>query len=203
VTRRGRFANQAAGAQICQGVTIHTRKSLIAVGAAAAILTAPAVASAHVTVNPREAPAGGFTMLNVRVPHERANKGTVKVDLRLPDGFYFVSCKKVVPGWKVKLTRHKLDTPVDLGGFPVSERFTCIAWTGDPKKGGIIRPDQFEEFPIYVRIPDGKPGDQLVFAALQTYSGGERVAWTGAPDAKEPAPRLTLTAPAPARFRTY
>jgi len=69
-------------------------------------------------------------------------------------------------------------------------------WTGNPTKGGIIRPDQFEEFPIYVRIPDGKPGDQLVFPALQTYRGGERVAWTGPPDAQQPASRLTLTAPA-------
>ena len=51
------------------------RKSLIAAGAAAAILAAPSVASAHVTVNPREAPAGGFTVLNVRVPNERDNKG--------------------------------------------------------------------------------------------------------------------------------
>jgi periplasmic copper chaperone A len=170
------------------------RKSLIAAGAAAAILAAPAVASAHVTVNPREAAAGGFTVLNVRVPNERDNKGTVKVDLRLPDGFYFLSYKKV-PGWKVKLTRKKLDTPVDLGGFSVSERFTRIVWTGNPNKGGIIRPDQFEEFPISVRMPDGNAGDQLVFPAFQTYRGGERVAWTGGPDADEPAPRITLTAP--------
>jgi uncharacterized protein YcnI len=170
------------------------RKSLIAAGAAAAVLTAPAVASAHVAVDPREAPAGGFTVLNVRVPHELDNSGTVKVDMRLPGGVYFLSYKKV-PGWKVKLNRRKLDKPVDLGGFSVSERFTRIVWTGNPRKGGFIRPDQFEEFPIYARIPDGKPGDQLVFPAIQTYRGGERVAWTGAPDAKEPAPRLTLTAP--------
>jgi uncharacterized protein YcnI len=73
---------------------IHMRKSLIAAGVAAAILTGSAVASAHVTVNPREAPAGGFTVLNVRVPHELRDKGTVEVDLCLPDGVYFVSYKK-------------------------------------------------------------------------------------------------------------
>jgi uncharacterized protein YcnI len=167
-------------------------KSLIA--AVIAILAVPATASAHVTVNPGEAPAGGFRVLNVRVPNERDNKGTVKVELRLPDGFYFLSYKKVA-GWKVKLTREALDTPVDLGGFSVSERFTRIVWKGNPKRGGIIRPDQFEEFPISVRIPDGYPGDQLVFPAFQTYRGGERVAWTGGPDADQPAPRVTLTAP--------
>ena len=167
------------------------RKSLIAAGAAAAVLTAPAVASAHVTVNPREAPAGGFTVLNVRVPNERDDKGTVKVELRLPAGFYFLSYKKV-PGWRTTLTRERLDRPVDLGGFSVSEQFTRVVWKGNRKKGGIIRPDQFEEFPISVRMPNGNPGDQLVFPAIQTYRGGERVAWTGGPDADEPAPRVTL-----------
>jgi periplasmic copper chaperone A len=73
---------------------IHMRKSLIAAGVAAAILTDSAVASAHVTANPREAPAGVFTVLNVRVPHELRDKGTVKIDLCLPDGVYFVSYKK-------------------------------------------------------------------------------------------------------------
>jgi hypothetical protein len=38
-------------------------------------------------------------------------------------------------------------------------------------------------------------GTQLVFRAFQTYQRGERVAWTGAPDADEPAPRVTLLAP--------
>jgi uncharacterized protein YcnI len=169
-------------------------KSLVAAVAAAAILGAPSLASAHVTVNPHEAPAGGFTVLNVRVPQERPNRGTVKVDLRLPGGVYFVTYQKV-PGWKVKLTRRKLDKPVEIGGFPVSERFTRIVWTGNPKKDGIIRPDQFQEFPIYIRVPDGKPGDQLAFPAIQTYRGGMRDAWTGAPDAEKPASLLTLTAP--------
>lgn len=33
-------------------------------------------------------------MLNVRVPHELRDKGTVDVDLCLPDGVYFVSYQK-------------------------------------------------------------------------------------------------------------
>ena len=49
--------------------------------------------------------------------------------------------------------------------------------------------------PLSVRVPDGAAGTQLVFRAFQTYQGGERVAWTGAPDADEPAPRVTLLAP--------
>lgn len=168
-------------------------KPLIAV--VAAILAIPANAAAHVTVTPGAAPAGSFTVLNVRVPHESPSSGTVKVELRLPGGVYFASYEKV-PGWKVKLTREPLDPPVDLGGgFLVSESFTRIVWKGNPNRNGIIRPDQFEEFPIFVRIPDGEPGDQLVFPAVQKYRSGERVAWTGAPDSEHPASQLTLTAP--------
>ena len=55
--------------------------------AAAALLAAPAAAQAHVTLQPNEAPAGGFTRLNVRVPTERDDASTTKVDLQLPDGF--------------------------------------------------------------------------------------------------------------------
>jgi periplasmic copper chaperone A len=169
-------------------------KSLIA-AAVLAILAVPTTASAHVTVTPPQAPAGSFTVLNVRVPHEAPDSGTVKVDMRLPDGVYFLSYK-MLPGWRVQLTRKQLDAPVDLGGgFSASERFTRIVWRGNPRRGAIIRPDQFEEFPIFMRIPDGKPGDQVVFPAVQTYRDGERVAWTGGPGTVHPASRLTLTAP--------
>ena len=157
-------------------------KTVLAAAVAAAALAAPAAAPAHVTVNPREATAGAFTVMTVRVPNERDDKGTVKVDMRLPDGFYFLSYKKV-PGWKVKLTRRS-STAVELDGFEVDQQITRVVWTGNPKQGGIIRPDQFEEFPLSVRVPDGKAGSFLIFQAVQTYRGGERVRWTGAPEAR-------------------
>jgi uncharacterized protein YcnI len=97
-------------------------------------------------------------VLTVRVPNERDNKGTVKVDLRLPHGVYFLSYKKV-PGWKVKLTKKKLSTPVTLEGLKIDREVTRVIWTGNRKKGGTIRPDQFEEFPLSVRVPDGNAGD--------------------------------------------
>ena len=45
-------------------------------------------------------------------------------------------------------------------------------------------------------MPDGKPGSEVTFKALQTYQGGEVVRWIGPPDADEPAPTVTLTAAA-------
>jgi len=174
------------------------RKSVLAVVATAS-LAIPAAADAHVTMNPREVTAGSFSVMTVRVPNERDDKGTVKVDVRFPDGFYFLSYKKV-PGWKVKITRRRLDTPVSIEGLSIDRRISRVVWTGNPKKGGIIRPDQFEEFPISVRVPDGEAGSQLMFRAIQTYRGGEKVRWTAAdPAAETPAPRVTLAAAALAR----
>ena len=48
--------------------------------------------------------------MTVRVPNERDDKGTVKVDVRFPDGFYTLSYKKV-PGWKVKITARSSTSP--------------------------------------------------------------------------------------------
>jgi uncharacterized protein YcnI len=158
----------------------------------AAALAAPAVASAHVTVNPSTAAPGSFSILTVRVPNERDNKGSNKVVLNLPDGFFSLSYKKV-PGWVIKPTKTKLDKPVDVDGFQADEQFTRVTFTA--RRDGVIRPGQFEEFPLSVRIPTGKKGDVLAFPAIQTYQGGEVVRWTGAPNSDTPAPRVTLTSP--------
>ena len=159
---------------------------------AAAALAAPAAASAHVTVQPTSAVPGSFAVMSVRVPNERDNKGTNKVVLNLPDGFFSLSYQKV-PGWKIVPTKVKLPKPVDLGEFSVDLQFTKVTMTARP--AGVIRPGQFQDFPLSVRVPDGKAGDVLVFPAVQTYQGGEKVRWTGAPGSDTPAPRVTLTAP--------
>jgi periplasmic copper chaperone A len=169
------------------------KKTTFAAVAAAAALAVPATASAHVTLQPRQAVAGSFSKMDVRVPNERDNKGTIKVDVRLPDGFYFLSYQKV-PGWRTRVHKEKLEQPVDLGGFQVDEQFTRIVWIAKKPKRDRIAPGQFQDFPISVRVPDGAPGTQLSFRAFQTYQGGERVAWVGAPDSEEPAPRVTLLA---------
>jgi periplasmic copper chaperone A len=168
-------------------------KTTVAALAATATLAVPAAAQAHVTLQPGNVPAGSFTRVDVRVPNERDNKGTIKVDLRLPNGFYFLSYQKV-PGWKTKVYRRKLDKPVDLGGFSVDTRYTRVTWTARRPQRDRIAPGQFQDFPLSVRIPDGAPGTQLRFRAFQTYQRGERVAWTGAPDSDAPAPRVTLLA---------
>lgn len=158
---------------------------------AAAVLAAPAAAGAHVTLQPREAPAGGFTRLNVRVPNEKDDQGTTKVDVQMPDGFAFLSYEPV-PGWKVKIKREKLDKPIEIEpGFEVAEQITRVTFVGDGKQG-IIEPGQFRDFGLSVRVPSGEAGDKLTFKSLQTYEKGEVVRWIGPEDSEKPAPTVTL-----------
>jgi periplasmic copper chaperone A len=152
----------------------------------AALAVAPA-AGAHVTLQPEEAPAGGFTRLDMRVPTERDNADTTKVDLQFPPGFLSVSYEPV-PGWDIKITKRKLDKPVEQFGEQVTEEVGRITFSG-----GAIRPGEFQDFGLSLGVPD-KPGSTLTFKAVQTYSNGEVVRWIGAPDSEEPAPQVKLTA---------
>ncbi len=164
----------------------------IAITCAAAALTAPAVAQAHVTLQPEEVPAGGFTRLDVRVPNERDDASTVKVEVQFPAGFQFVSTQPV-PGWTAKVVRKKLAQPVTNDeGEQVTDRVDRITWTGSGPEGKV-GPGQFQDFGLSVGVPD-KPDTSLTFKALQTYGDGEVVRWIGAPDADEPAPQVKLTA---------
>ncbi|MEA2409294.1 MAG: hypothetical protein QOE69_3413 [Thermoleophilaceae bacterium] len=166
------------------------RRAVAAVAVTAALALAGA-ASAHVTLQPSEAPAGGFTRLDVRVPNERDNAGTTKVEVKFPHGFVFASTEPV-PGWTARITKRKLAKPVEVEGEKMTEEVDTIAWTGDGRTG-IVRPGEFQDFGLSLAMPD-KPGAKLTFKALQTYSNGEVVRWIGPPDAEEPAPQVTLTA---------
>jgi uncharacterized protein YcnI len=163
----------------------------IAAAAATGALVLPAAAPAHVTVQPTAAPAGAETVLAVRVPNERDDASTVKVDVKLPPGFVSASWE-AVPGWKVRAVKQKLSKPVQTDDGPIDEQIGEIVWTASSVKTGIA-PGEFRDFPLSVLIP-GKAGQTLTFKALQTYSNGDVVRWIGAPDADEPAPTLTLTA---------
>jgi uncharacterized protein len=166
----------------------------IAFALAVALLAAPAAVQAHVTLQPDSAPAGGFTRLDVRVPNERDDAATTKVEVQFPRGFDFASTEPV-PGWTAKVTRAKLAKPAtDAHGEQVTDRVDTVTWTGDGRQGRI-GPGQFQDFGLSLATPDA-PGSSLTFKALQTYDDGEVVRWIGAPDADEPAPQVRLTAAA-------
>jgi periplasmic copper chaperone A len=163
----------------------------IAVATAVAALAAPAAAQAHVTLQPNTAAAGSFTVLNVRVPNESDTASTAKIDVQFPDGFASARYEPK-PGWRVRIVKRRLATPVQTDDGPITEGVSRMIWTRTSRSGGI-EPNQFIDLPISVQIP-GKAGDKLTFKALQTYSDGEVSRWIGAPGSDQPAPQVTVVA---------
>jgi periplasmic copper chaperone A len=153
-------------------------------------LAVPASASAHVTLQPEEAAAGDFTVLDVRVPNERDDSATTKVGVQFPRGFIFASYQPLA-GWSVDMKMEKLAKPITSHGEEITEQVSQMTWSANSDKVGI-QPGQFLDFPISVQIP-GEAGDTLTFKAIQTYDNGEVVRWIGAPDSEEPAPQVAVT----------
>ncbi|NGN68583.1 YcnI family protein [Streptomyces sp. A7024] len=171
-------------------------RRLSAVGglAAGAVLLLAVPASAHVSVNPDEAEQGGYATVNFKVPNERDNASTVKLEVTLPEDHPLTSAMpQPVPGWDVKVEKKKLDKPLEVHGEKITEAVSKITWTG-----GKIKPGEFQQFPVSVgQLPED--ADQLVFKALQTYDkNNEVVRWIeepkeGQPEPESPAPVLKLT----------
>jgi uncharacterized protein YcnI len=166
----------------------------IVAAALALSLAIAATAQAHVTLQPSQVPAGSEdTRLAVRVPNERDNASTVKVDLQLPPGFAAASFEPV-PGWTAKVIKSRLAKPIQTDDGEITEGVSRITWTGDGRQGSIP-PGAFQDFGLSVLVP-GKAGDKLTFKALQTYSDGEVVRWIGPEDSDNPAPIVRVTAAA-------
>lgn len=157
---------------------------------AALALAVPTGAAAHVTLQPDEATAGDYVVLDVRVPNERDDAATTKVDVQFPPGFVFASYEPV-PGWTTQVRMEKSAQPLSNHGEEVNEQVGQVTWTAESDAYGV-QPGQFRDFPISVQIPEDA-GDSLTFKALQTYEDGEVVRWIGAPESDEPAPQVTVS----------
>ncbi|WP_432038252.1 YcnI family copper-binding membrane protein [Streptomyces cucumeris] len=160
------------------------------------VLLAAGPAFAHVSVQPGEAEKGGYSTVNFKVPNERDDASTTKLEVTLPTDHPLASVMpQPVPGWKVKVTKSKLDKPIEMHGEKITEAVTKVTWSG-----GSIEPGQFQQFPLSVgQLPED--ADQLVFKALQTYDNKEVVRWIEEPkegedEPENPAPVLKLVAPA-------
>jgi len=173
----------------------HACRRLAAVTAGVTALTLGLAlpALAHVTINPGSAQQGGFTKVAFRVPNERDDASTTRIEVTFPTDhpLAFVSVKPV-PGWDVKVVDGKLPKPVTTEYGELTEAVTKVTWSG-----GKIAPGQFQEFEVSMgALPTDT--DQLVFPTTQTYSGGEVVKWADEPKAdgsepERPAPTLKLT----------
>ncbi|GEB50656.1 MULTISPECIES: YcnI family protein [Streptomyces] len=174
--------------------TSHRRVATVGALAAATVLLVAGPASAHVSVDPEQAPKGGYATVDFKVPNEQDDASTVKLEVVFPDDHPLVSVMpQPVPGWDIKVDKKKLDKPVEMHGEKVTEAVSKVTWSG-----GKVEPGQFQQFPVSMgQMP--KNADKLVFKALQTYDNKDVVRWIeepqeGAAEPEHPAPVLQLTA---------
>ncbi|MCW2832652.1 MAG: hypothetical protein JWN68_605 [Nocardioides sp.] len=171
------------------------QRSLL-VGLGLGAMMVPSMAWAHVTVQPGEVVGGGFTVVSFRVPTERDDASTTKVQVLLPEDQPIGSVRTTsVPGWEVTTKNRTLDEPIDMFGEEVGSVVSEVTWTAT---GDGIAPNQFEDFDVSMGpLPES---GEMVFAAIQTYSSGEVVKWNEVAvdeetEPEHPAPVLTITAP--------
>lgn len=174
-------------------------RAALVIGAvsAIAVIGFAGAASAHVTVNPSEAPQGGYTKIAFRVPDESDTASTTKVDVFLPTNQPVASVLvQPITGWTAKLTTTKLSKPITTDdGDQVTEAISEVTWTAD-SPGTAVKPGEFQEFPVSLG-PLPKSGS-MTFKTLQTYSDGTVVRWIdlstpGQAEPDHPAPVLKLT----------
>ncbi|MFI5677051.1 YcnI family copper-binding membrane protein [Streptomyces cellulosae] len=165
--------------------------------AATAVVVLSSPAFAHVSVQPEGTAAkGGYAVLDFKVPNERDNASTTKLEVTFPTAHPLASVMpEPMAGWNIKVTKAKLAKPVDAHGKQITEAVSKVTWTADGKG---IAPGYFEKFPVSVgALPED--ADDMVFKAVQTYSDKEVVRWIeeqkeGAEEPENPAPVLTLSA---------
>jgi len=162
----------------------------IAVTAAlVAALAVASVASAHIKLDPAQAPAGSDSHFAIVVLSEDPASPTTKVTVKIPLPVASVAFE-AKPGWKRTVTVEKLVKPVVLDGETIKSRISTVTWTAS---GSTIAPGEFAVFSILVAVPD-KAGAKLAFPTVQTYANGKVVRWIGRADADLPAPVLTVGA---------
>jgi uncharacterized protein YcnI len=137
--------------------------------AAIAIITLPALASAHVIVTPGTADVGQELIFNVSVPNERDTPVT-NIKLDIPSGVSEVTPTEK-DGWSIQTT---------TSGTGDNEEVTSITWTGSQIPVG-----QREDFSFGAQVP-GTAG-QLDWKAYQTYGDGTIVHWDQTPAGSDDA----------------
>jgi len=165
--------------------------------AASAVVVLSAPAFAHVSVQPEGTAAkGGYAVVDFKVPNERDDASTTKLEVTFPTDHPLASAMpEPMDGWNIEVTKSKLAKPLEVHGKKISEAVSKITWTADGKG---IEPGYFEKFPVSVgALPED--ADELTFKALQTYSDKEVVRWIevqkdGAEEPENPAPVLALSA---------
>ncbi|WP_027579186.1 DUF1775 domain-containing protein [Bradyrhizobium sp. Ai1a-2] len=170
-------------------------RRLLPVVALAASIAGPA--SAHVTLESKQAAVGSYYKAVFAVPHGCAGSATTKIRVQIPEG---VLAAKPMPkaGWNVEVIKGKYAREYDYQGTKVAEGAKEVVWSG-----GKLLDHNYDEFVISTFLTDTlQPNTTLYFPLVQECEQGVS-RWidipAGGPDgqdhgSKSPAPGVKLIA---------
>jgi periplasmic copper chaperone A len=163
-----------------------------AVALGSALLVAPQMLAAHVTLESKEAPPDSSYKAVLRVGHGCEGKPTTAIRVQVPEGV--IAAKPMPkPGWRLATLKAKYQRPYDYFGTELTEGVKEITWSG-----GELPDDFYDEFVFVGRLTGFAPGTVLSFPTVQECAGGVH-RWIEIPAAgqdpdelDEPAPQLTI-----------
>ena len=124
-------------------------------------------ASAHVTLENRQAAVGTYYKAVFAVPHGCAGSATVKVRVQIPEGVIAVK-PMPKPGWSVEAIKGKYAADYDYHGTKLSEGVKEVVWSG-----GKLPDDNYDEFIVSSYLTGGlKPNTMLYFPVVQECEQG-------------------------------
>jgi uncharacterized protein YcnI len=133
----------------------------------AATVLAASPASAHVTLEGRQAAIGTPYKAVFVVPHGCSGSATVKLRVQIPQGVIATEAKPTA-GWNVETIKGKYADAYDYQGAKVSEGITEVDWDG-----GKLPDKTRETFAIETFLTDSlKPNKMLYFPVVQECEQG-------------------------------
>ncbi|MEA3534310.1 YcnI family protein [Rhizobium sp. CC-YZS058] len=147
-------------------------------------------ASAHVSLEAREAPVGSTFKAVLRVPHGCEGKPTTKLRVQVPEGFIGVKAQPKA-GWTLEKVKGAYAKAYDYYGTPMKEGVKEVIW-----EGGSLADDEYDEFVLRGTLSaELKPGETLFFPVVQECPDGATERWVERPAKGQTSEDLELPAP--------
>ena len=153
-------------------------------------------ASAHVSLENRQAAVGSYYKAVFTVPHGCAGSATIKLRVQIPEGVIGVK-PMPKPGWSVETIKRQIcRRATTTTGRKVSEGVKEVVWSG-----GKLADENYDEFVVSTYLTGGlKPNTTLYFPVVQECEQGVS-RWIDIPaegsaahshESKSPAPGVKL-----------
>lgn len=160
--------------------------------AAAALATAALSVTAwgHALSVDKDAPAGGWHLVQIGIPHGCAGSPTTAVRIRMPDEIFMVR-PEVKAGWELSMKMRAMDPPITSEGVTYTESIDEIIWSGNSL--GDLEFDRFLFLALMPRVEN----KTIYFRTIQECEEGDN-RWVEIPEEgrswgsyKYPAPFVT------------